>query len=99
MKIIFMNPDSLMNNKNSMKTTIDLGECENILRKKYNLSKEEPMIMIKKELDFQKDCPFLRKTVPTPDGQRHIFPCIHGTPTAGNMGLFQPDLPEAQPRY
>ena len=50
-------------------------------------------------MDFQKDCPFLRKTVPTPDGQRHIFPCIHGTPTAGNMGLFQPDLPGAQPRY
>ena len=39
MKIIFMNPDSLMNNKNSMKTSIDLGECENKLKKIYNLDK------------------------------------------------------------
>ena len=39
MKIIFMNPDSLMNNKNSMKTSIDLGECENQLKKIYNLDK------------------------------------------------------------
>ena len=35
------------NENNSNMTTVNLGECENILRKEYNISENEEIIMIK----------------------------------------------------
>ena len=51
MTITFTTTESQKNDKNNVnKTTVDLGECENILRREYKIPENEAIIMIKKEV-------------------------------------------------
>ena len=40
------------NNINTYISTIDLGECENILKKQYNISDEDSLIVLKKDIKY-----------------------------------------------
>ena len=54
MHITLTNTQNQKNNTNINMTNIDLGECEVLLRKVYNLSDKEPIYM-KKFMFFKKE--------------------------------------------
>ena len=47
MVITFTSTEIQKNNENSKYTTINLGECENILKKYYNISEESKLYILK----------------------------------------------------
>ena len=50
MTVTFTTTQNQKNNSKSNVTTINLGECETLLRKFYNISDEQPLYMKKIEV-------------------------------------------------
>ena len=71
MTIVLTSTENQKNNKNNNVTSINLGECETLLRDKYNISKNKTLFM--KKIDF------VQEGIKIPKIQYDIYAKLNGT--------------------